>query len=243
MRKAFGLSILAALLVVGTAAGIFTARGDASPTKITSKVTVVATEYHFALSKQYVPVGTVLFKVVNKGQITHNFLIAGKLTKKLNPGQSQTLKVVFKKKAKVAYFCTILGHAKLGMKGVFGVGVKVAKPKPPAPTTTTTTTTQTTTTSTATVGNTATTVQVGMFEYRFDLSAASVPSGQVTFVITNKGQETHNFTINGVKSGKIISPGETETYTVALPAGTYGYQCDVPFHADRGMVGSFTVTP
>jgi plastocyanin len=240
MRKAFGLSILTALLVVGTAAGIFTARGDASPTKITSKVTVVATEYHFALSKQYVPVGTVLFKVVNKGQITHNFLIAGKLTKKLNPGRSQTLKVVFKKKARVAYFCTILGHAKLGMEGTFGVGVKVAKPKPPALTTTTTTQT---TTSTATVGNTATTVQVGMLEYRFDLSAASVPSGQVTFVITNKGQETHNFTINGVKSGKIISPGETETYTVALSAGTYEYQCDVPFHADRGMVGALTVTP
>jgi plastocyanin len=250
MRKAFGLSILAALLVVGAAAGIFTARGDATPgatpkkKTVTTKVTVVATEYRFALSKQYVPVGTVLFKVVNKGQVTHNFLISGKLTKNLNPGQSQTLKVVFKKKGKFAYFCTILGHAKLGMKGTFGVGVKVAKPKPPVTTTTTTTTTTpTTTTSTATVGNTATTVQVGMFEYRYELSASSVPSGQVTFVITNKGQETHNFTINGVKSGKIISPGQTETYTVALPAGTYEYQCDVPFHADRGMVGSLTVTP
>ena len=29
----------------------------------------------------------------------------------------------------------------------------------------------------------------------------------------------------------------------ALPPGTYNYDCDVPFHAERGMVGQFTVTP
>jgi plastocyanin len=248
MRKAFGLTILAALLVVGTADGIFTALGGASPSLTkkppTVKITVNATDYRFALSKQYVPVvgTTVIFTVVNKGKVSHNFFIAGKITKTLQPGQSQKITVKFKKKGKFAYLCTILGHAQLGMKGTFGVGVKVAKPPVPT-TTTTTTTTQTTTTSTATVGNVASTVQVGMFEYRFELSTQSVPSGQVTFVITNKGQETHNFSINGVKVGTIIGPGATETYTVALPAGQYTYVCDVPFHADRGMTGAFTVTP
>ena len=245
MRRAFVLSVPVALLVAGTAAGVVTARGDATPgatpkKTVTTKVTVVATDYGFALSKQYVRVGTVRFKVVNKGQVTHNFLISGKRTKNLSPGQSQTLEVVFKKKGTFVYFCTIPGHAKLGMEGIFGVGVEVARPKAPViPTIPTTATT----TSTATGGSTATTVQVGMFEYRYELSASSFPSGQVTFVIANKGRETHNFTINGVKPGKIIAPGQTETYTVALPAGTYEYQCDVPFHADRGMVGSFTVTP
>ena len=62
-------------------------------------------------------------------------------------------------------------------------------------------------------------------------------------MITNKGQETHNFSINGVKAGTILSPGQTETYTVALPAKQYTYVCDVPFHADRGMTGALTVTP
>lgn len=244
MRKALWLPLLAALLVVGTAAGVFSARGGATTAKKlpTTKVTVVATEYHFALSKQYAPVGTVIFNVVNKGQVSHNFLIAGKITKTLNPGQSQTLKVVFKKKGKFQYFCTILGHAKLGMKGTFGAGVKVAKP-PVTTTTTQTTTTQTTTTQTGTVGGANTTVQVGMFEYRFDLSQTTIPSGQVTFVITNKGSEVHNFTINGVHAGKLLSPGQSETWTVALPAGTYSDQCDVPFHVDRGMAGQFTVTP
>jgi len=248
MRKAFGLSVLAALLVIGTAAGIFTARGGASPSVTkppTVKITVNATDYRFALSKQFVPVvgSTVIFTVVNKGKISHNFFIAGKITKTLQPGQSQKLTIKFKKKGKLAYLCTILGHAQLGMKGTFGVGVKVNKPPVPTTTTTATTTTQTTTTSTSTVGTTATTVEVGMFEYRFDLSTQTVRSGQVTFHIVNKGSETHNFSINGVKAGTIIGPGATETYTVALPPGTYTYVCDVPFHADRGMTGALTVTP
>jgi uncharacterized cupredoxin-like copper-binding protein len=242
MRKALGLSGLTALLVVGAVAGVFTARGGAS-TKATTTIKVVASEFKFALSKRSVPVGTtVVFKVVNKGKITHDFKIAGKKTKLLNPGQSATLKVKFAKKGKMPYLCTVLGHAKLGMKGVFAVGVKPV-PTTPTPTTTTTTAPPTTTAPTGTVGTGNTTVQVGMFEYRFDLSQQTVPSGQVTFVITNKGSEVHNFSITGVKAGKLLSPGQSETWTVALPAGTYGYVCDVPFHADRGMTGTLTVTP
>jgi plastocyanin len=128
------------------------------------------------------------------------------------------------------------------MKGTFAVGVK-AVPPPPPPTTSTTTQSTTTATTTGTIGTAQTTVNVGMFEYRFELDKTSVPSGQVTFVITNKGQETHNFSINGVKAGTIIGPGATETWTVGLPAGSFGYVCDVPFHADRGMTGTLTVTP
>jgi uncharacterized cupredoxin-like copper-binding protein len=245
LRKALGLSGLAALLVVGTAAGVFTARGGASTTaKKAVTVKVTASEFKFALSKRSVPVGSVvLFKVTNKGKISHDFKIAGKKTKTLNPGQTATLKVNFgKKKGKFKYVCTITGHAAAGMKGTFAVGVKAVKPPPP-PSTTTTTAPPPSTTLTGTVGSASTTVQVGMFEYRFDLSQSSVPSGQVTFVITNKGSEVHNFSINGVHQGKMLSPGQSETYTVALPAGGYGYVCDVPFHADRGMIGNLTVTP
>ena len=94
-----------------------------------------------------------------------------------------------------------------------------------------------------TVGTGNTTVTVNMFEYRFDLSQASVPSGQVTFVVTNKGEEVHNFDLVGVKVGALLAPGQTETWTVSLPAKGYTGVCDVPFHIDRGMTTSFTVTP
>jgi len=73
--------------------------------------------------------------------------------------------------------------------------------------------------------------------------STTVPSGQVTFEITNKGREVHNFSLSGVKVGTLIGPGASETWTVSLPPRTYAYLCDVPFHDGFGMSGSLTVTP
>jgi plastocyanin len=245
MRRGLSMLALAAVAVVGLAvAGVFTSgAASAKPKPKVVKVTVVMREFRFALSRRSVPTGTtVVFKVVNRGKITHNFKIAGKKTKNLNPGKSATLTVKFTKKARYAYRCTIPGHAAAGMKGVFSVGVAAVKPTPTPTTTTTATTTTPPPTTTAAVGTARTTVTVGMFEYRFDLTQSTIPSGQVTFVIVNKGQQVHNFNIIGIKVGKLLAPGQSETWTVALPPGSYNYQCDVPFHAGYGMVGSFTVT-
>jgi uncharacterized cupredoxin-like copper-binding protein len=243
MRKALGLVALAALMMAGSAAGIVTARGDASPTASNAaiRIKVVATEFKFAFSRRSVPAGsTVIFSVVNKGKISHDLKVGGKKTPTLNPGQSATLTVKFAKKGRYAYLCTVLGHAKLGMKGSFAVGVTPVTTSTTTQTTTTTTTTTPTTTTVVT--GPSTTITVGMFEYRFDLSQTTVPSGQITFVITNKGSEVHNFDITGVKTGALLAPGQTETWTIGLPPKTYVYICDVPFHLDRGMTGSLTVT-
>ena len=249
MRRVVGVVLLVAVGAAGLAAGVFTGSGAASPKTakapaVTTKVTVAASEFKFKLSKTKVPVGTVIFTVVNRGKISHDFKIAGKKTKSLLPGQKATLKIKFGKKGRFAYICSLPGHAGAGMKGTLGVGV--TPPKPPSTSTSTSTTTSTvtstTSTTTTTVTGPATTINVGMFEYRFDLSQPTVPSGQVTFVITNRGAEVHNFSINGVKAGAIISPGQTETWTVGLAPGTYTYVCDVPFHADRGMTGALTVS-
>jgi uncharacterized cupredoxin-like copper-binding protein len=212
------------------------ARASASGT-VTIKVT--ATEFKFALSKRSVAAGTtVIFKVTNKGKVTHDFKIFGKKTPLLQPGKTATVKVVFKKKGRYGYLCSVLGHAKLGMKGTFGVGVK----PPPITSTTGTTATTTTTPPPTSCANPSTTVTVGMFEYRYVLSQPSVPAGCIQFAITNRGLETHNFDLAGVKQGAILAPGGTETWAVQLAAGSKLYQCDVPFHADRGMVGTLTVT-
>jgi nitrite reductase (NO-forming) len=184
----------------------------------------------------------VVFTVVNKGKISHDFKIAGKKIPNLLPGKSAKLTVKFTKKGHYAYLCTIPGHAGAGMKGTFSVATAAVAP-PPSSTPTTTTTPAPTTTSTVPVGNASTTVQVNMVEYAFQLSQSSIPSGQVTFVIKNSGNEIHNFAILGNKAGAQIGPGKSETWTVALAPGTYNYICDVPFHAERGMTGQFTVTP
>ena len=229
-------TIRIAALVVATAAltaGGFAlaARSSAAGTRqhaAVTTVTVAASEFKFKLSRKTAPVGTVVFKVVNKGKIAHDFKINGKKTPLLKPGKSATLKVVFKKKGRFAYLCTVPGHAQLGMKGVFGVGTTA----PP------TTTKSTTTTASPGPGGT---VQVSMFEYGFTLSPSKIPSGNVTFVMNNTGTVTHNFDVEGVKSGAFVDPGKSATMTVNLRTGrAYSYQCDVPGHAALGMRGAFT---
>ena len=67
------------------------------------------------------PGTTVIFKVTNRGKIGHDFKINGKKTRLLQPGQTQTIKVVFRRKGRLTYLCTVPGHATLGMKGSFKV--------------------------------------------------------------------------------------------------------------------------
>jgi uncharacterized cupredoxin-like copper-binding protein len=240
MRRLAVILGLAVFGFAGLAAGIFATGGGAHPSAVsraaaTTKVSVTATEFKFALTKRSVSAGLVVFTVKNKGKIAHDFKIAGKKTKTIAPGKSAVLRVTMKK-GRFQYICTLPGHARNGMKGAFRVGSASAPPPPPPPPPPTTTTT------TTTVTGPSTTVNVGMFEYRFDLSQTTIPSGNVTFVITNMGTEPHNFDIAGVRAGAILGPGQTETWTVGLPPRTYIMVCDVPFHIDRGMTGNFTVS-
>ncbi len=89
-----------------------------------TKVTIAAgspSEFRFKLSKLAVRTGVVTFVVTNKGHLPHDFKIAGKTTKLLKPGKSQTMKVTFKKKGSYRFLCTVSGHAAAGMKGTFRV--------------------------------------------------------------------------------------------------------------------------
>jgi glucose/arabinose dehydrogenase len=135
------LAVLALVLFLGGAAAAFAlARGPAKPVVV---VHVTMRDYHFTLSRQTVPVGTVRFVVVNRGGTVHDFAFARSKSKTrfLQPGQQQTITVTFKRAARLEYLCTVGGHAKLGMKGTLVVG----KPKtPPPPTTTAPPTTQST---------------------------------------------------------------------------------------------------
>jgi uncharacterized cupredoxin-like copper-binding protein len=233
------LAALAALAAGGLLAAVFgfgTASAKSAPARAgaasKTTITVTASEFKFKLSRTSVPVGTVVFKVVNKGKIGHDFRIGGKKTPMIAAGKSKTITVVFKKSGRYAYTCTIPGHAAAGMKGVLGVGKKAPVPPP------------TTTTAPTTYPGPGGTVNVNMFEYGFTLSPAAVPSGNVTFVMHNTGGIVHNFDIETVGIGAFTDPGQTSTMTVNLQAGrTYTFVCDVPYHAGAGMEGTFTPTP
>jgi|SRR5713101_2618135 len=244
VRRGGSVVQLAALAVAGLAAGVLVPGGGAnskpSHSTATAHVTVAATEYKFTLSKHRVPAGTVIFSVINKGRISHDFKIGGKRTPLLLPGRSATLRVTFLKSGSNPYLSTVSGQAAAGMKGVFSVG-PAAVTITPAPTTTPTTTT--TLPPSTTIGTATTTVLVGLFDTagppRFVLSQSTLPSGTVTFVITNSCAGGCSFDLEGVKAGTILTlPGQSETWTVTLAPGTYRYHCDV----DPDMKGSFTVT-
>jgi uncharacterized cupredoxin-like copper-binding protein len=122
VRKGSALAVLIALVALATAVSAF-GRADAPV-----PVTVTAgkpTEFSFTLSKRTLTKGatalTVNFKVTNKGAISHDFKINGKVTKALTKGKTQTLTVKFLKKGKYTYLCTLPGHAPGGMKGTFTV--------------------------------------------------------------------------------------------------------------------------
>ena len=90
----------------------------------TTNVAVVAgkpSEFRFTLSRKTVRKGTVVFKVTNRGTVSHDFKIAGKKTKLLRKNTSATLTAAFPKAGKYAFLCTVPGHAAGGMKGVLTV--------------------------------------------------------------------------------------------------------------------------
>ena len=173
--------------------------------------------------------GKVVFTVTNKGKVSHDFKIAGKKTPRLTPGHSGTLAVTFLREGRYPYLSTVSGQASAGMKGTFVVVAAptppVAPPPPPM------------------VGTANTTVAVGMFEEpvpHFELSQSTMPSGNVTFVITSQCGIGCSFDLENVKAGAILGIGKSETWTVPLAPGEYRYHCDVD---PTGMRGSITVTP
>jgi uncharacterized cupredoxin-like copper-binding protein len=112
------IAVTATLLIVGSPAVLQAATAHASAT---TTVTVTALEFKFTLSKSSVKHGTVLFKVVNKGHIAHDFKIDGTKTPLIKPGKSSTLTVTFAKPGRYPYVCTVPGHAAAGMKGTLKV--------------------------------------------------------------------------------------------------------------------------
>ena len=133
--------ILLALLLVGVvgagAAFAIPAIGARSTAAKTVTIKVTASEWKFKLSKASVPIGNDRHLPGHQqGEDRARLQDQRQEDAADRPGKTKSIKVVFKKKGKLTFLCTVTGHAKLGMTGKFGVGV--------ANTITTTTTTTTT---------------------------------------------------------------------------------------------------
>jgi glucose/arabinose dehydrogenase len=134
------VAVAAALFRTGAAAALaLTQRAGAKPKAKPVVVHVTMRDFRFVLSRPRVPVGAVRFIVVNRGSTVHDFALGHAKTRLLAPGKQQTIVARFAKASRVAYRCTVAGHAALGMKGTLVVGVPKPAPKPPTTTLPTTT--------------------------------------------------------------------------------------------------------
>jgi uncharacterized cupredoxin-like copper-binding protein len=108
------LAALAVLVGIG-ASSVLAARGESQVTTV--KVSALDT-LRFTLSTKRAKHGKVTFVVTNKGNLPHDFWIAGKKTPKLGHNKTARLTVTIKV-GKNPYKCTVPGHAAAGMKGTF----------------------------------------------------------------------------------------------------------------------------
>jgi iron uptake system component EfeO len=89
-------------------------------------------------------------------------------------------------------------------------------------------------------------VAVQAKEYAFTPTAISVPSGSVTFSVSNAGSEVHEFEV--FQGDKVVDeiegivPGLTKTATMTLAAGDYTFMCKLNGHDQLGMKGTITIT-
>jgi plastocyanin len=78
-----------------------------------------------------------------------------------------------------------------------------------------------------------------MKDFMFEPMDFTLGSG-ARITIRNEGSALHNLTVEGQDFTKDVSPGETETEDLELPAGSYSIFCR--FHRAQGMVGTLTIT-
>jgi plastocyanin len=89
-------------------------------------------------------------------------------------------------------------------------------------------------------GPPATELRIGMIDYRFQLSAATLAPGTVTVVATNAGSSEHDVVLSegGTEIGHsdVLPPGSQQTFTVQVSAGgPVHLECSVPGHDAAGM--------
>jgi len=107
--------------------GTFNVTGS-STVKLTATLNATLKDFKIVLTTRTgtqvrsVKHGLIRLNVRNVGKVPHNIVFRGKGgTKVIKRGQRTTLNVVLNKAGRYYYFCSVTGHARLGMKGYLRV--------------------------------------------------------------------------------------------------------------------------
>lgn len=82
--------------------------------------------------------------------------------------------------------------------------------------------------------------EVVMTEFAFDPDELLVPADTVLMLV-NDGAVVHNMSVDGTASDMVDGGAEGELDLAGVAPGTYEFRCDVPGHAEAGMVGTITI--
>jgi uncharacterized cupredoxin-like copper-binding protein len=59
--------------------------------------------------------------------------------------------------------------------------------------------------------------------------------------VDNVGVGPHNFSIKELGINVNVLAGQTQSITISAAPGTYRFYCNLPGHAQAGMIGTLTV--
>jgi plastocyanin len=87
--------------------------------------------------------------------------------------------------------------------------------------------------------------KVTLDDYLIRPQTVSVPRGEVTVTVTNRGRLGHTFRIRGRTKNVLVmqtlEPGESKTETRKLAKGKYTMYCVLANHEELGMHGTLVV--
>lgn len=95
-------------------------------------------------------------------------------------------------------------------------------------------------------GPPATTLLVGMVEYRFQISAATLAPGEVTVVATDAGSSQHDVVLRQrgrvIGRSAVLDPGTQQTFSIRVaPGAPVHLECTLPGHDAAGMHATVAV--
>ncbi len=94
----------------------------------------------------------------------------------------------------------------------------------------------------ASTGASAEPITIEGVDIAWNPNEATIPANtDVTVTLPNNGVTLHTFVIEELGIDIEMAPGSTQDIVINAPAGTYDFICDVPGHAEAGMVGTLIV--